>query len=45
MRSLAKFFLLIPNADVLNGIACKKKSKLLLVTGKLWPALIALKVN
>ncbi len=30
-------------ADVLNGIAYEKKSKVLLVTGKLWPSLFALK--
>lgn len=34
-----------PNADVLNGIAYEPKSKLLLVTGKLWPVLFALKIN
>jgi glutamine cyclotransferase len=32
-----------PEADVLNGIAYEKKSKLVLVTGKLWPYLYALK--
>ena len=32
-----------PRADVLNGVAYEKKSKMLLVTGKLWPALIALR--
>lgn len=32
-------------ADVLNGIAYEKKSKVLLVTGKLWPSLFALKFN
>ncbi len=31
--------------DVLNGIAYEKKSKLLLVTGKLWPVLFALKLS
>ena len=31
-----------PRADVLNGIAYEKKSKTLLVTGKLWPALFVL---
>lgn len=30
-------------ADVLNGIAYEKKSRVLLVTGKLWPSLFALK--
>jgi glutaminyl-peptide cyclotransferase len=32
-----------PNADVLNGIAYEKKSKTLLVTGKYWPVLFALR--
>lgn len=32
-----------PNADVLNGIAYERKTKMLLVTGKLWPALVALR--
>ncbi len=32
-------------ADVLNGIAYEKKSKLMLVTGKNWPALFALKLK
>ncbi len=32
-------------ADVLNGIAWEKKSKLLLVTGKNWPALFAIKLK
>jgi glutamine cyclotransferase len=31
--------------DVLNGIAYEKKSKMLLVTGKLWPVLFALKLG
>jgi len=31
--------------DVLNGIAYEKKSKMLLVTGKLWPVLFALKIK
>jgi glutamine cyclotransferase len=31
--------------DVLNGIAYEKKSKMLLVTGKLWPVLFALKLK
>jgi glutamine cyclotransferase len=31
--------------DVLNGIAYEKKSKLFLVTGKLWPALFALRLK
>jgi glutamine cyclotransferase len=34
-----------PNADVLNGIAYEPKSKLLLVTGKLWPALVAIRLK
>ncbi|MFM7858745.1 MAG: glutaminyl-peptide cyclotransferase [Flammeovirgaceae bacterium] len=34
-----------PNADVLNGIAYEPKSKLLLITGKLWPALVAVKIR
>lgn len=34
-----------PNADVLNGIAYEPKSKLLLVTGKLWPAMVAVKLK
>jgi len=40
-----KIYPLNPSADVLNGIAYEKKSKLLLVTGKLWPALFAIKIN
>ncbi len=32
-----------PSVDVLNGIAYESKTKTLLVTGKLWPALYALK--
>ncbi len=40
-----KMYPLNPQADVLNGIAYEKKSKLLLITGKLWPALFALKIN
>jgi len=40
-----KMYPLNPAADVLNGIAYEKKSKLLLITGKLWPALFALKIN
>ena len=32
-----------PGADVLNGIAYEKKSKTILVTGKYWPALFALR--
>jgi len=31
--------------DVLNGIAYEKKSKLFLVTGKLWPVLFALRLK
>ncbi len=34
-----------PNADVLNGIAYEKKSGLLLVTGKRWPFLFALRLD
>lgn len=34
-----------PNADVLNGIAYEPKSKLLLVTGKLWPAMVAIRLK
>lgn len=34
-----------PNADVLNGIAYEPRSKMILVTGKLWPALVAIKFN
>jgi glutamine cyclotransferase len=40
-----KMYPLNPDADVLNGIAYEKKSKLLLITGKRWPALFALKIN
>ncbi len=40
-----KIYPLNPSADVLNGIAYEKKSKLLLVTGKFWPALFALKMD
>jgi glutaminyl-peptide cyclotransferase len=32
-----------PQADVLNGIAYEKKSKTILITGKYWPALFALR--
>ena len=32
-----------PQADVLNGIAYEKKSKTILVTGKYWPVLFALR--
>ncbi len=35
--------LLNPSADVLNGIAYEQKSKTLLVTGKLWPTLFAIR--
>jgi glutamine cyclotransferase len=46
MTELAeKVFPLNPNADVLNGIAYEKKSKLLLITGKLWPAMVAVRFN
>jgi glutaminyl-peptide cyclotransferase len=34
-----------PEADVLNGIAYEKKSKTLLVTGKRWPAVFALRLS
>ncbi len=34
-----------PGAEVLNGIAYEKKSKLMLVTGKNWPALFALRLK
>ena len=34
-----------PRADVLNGIAYEKKSKTLLVTGKLWPTLFVLRLQ
>ncbi len=44
MTELAeKVFPLNPNADVLNGIAYEKKSKMLLITGKLWPAMVAVR--
>lgn len=33
------------NPDVLNGIAYEPKSKTLLITGKLWPVLFALKLT
>jgi glutamine cyclotransferase len=33
------------NFDVLNGIAYEKKNKVLLVTGKLWPVLFAVKLK
>ena len=46
MTELAeRVFPLNPNADVLNGIAYEKKSKLLLITGKLWPAMVAVRFN
>jgi glutamine cyclotransferase len=32
-----------PQADVLNGIAYEKKSKTILITGKYWPAMFALR--
>ena len=44
-RLAEKISPLNPSADVLNGIAYEKKSKSLLVTGKLWPALFALKIE
>jgi len=34
-----------PSADVLNGIAYEKKSGLLLVTGKWWPLLFAIRLE
>jgi glutamine cyclotransferase len=34
-----------PKADVLNGIAYDTKSKIMLVTGKLWPYLYAVKLK
>jgi glutaminyl-peptide cyclotransferase len=34
-----------PNADVLNGIAYEPKSRLLLITGKLWPAMVAIRLK
>ncbi len=34
-----------PSADVLNGIAYEKKSGLLLITGKWWPLLFALRLE
>ncbi len=34
-----------PNADVLNGIAYEPKSKMILITGKLWPAMVAIKFS
>jgi glutamine cyclotransferase len=37
--------MLDPYADVLNGIAFEKKTKTLLVTGKLWPSLFALRIK
>ncbi len=44
MTELAeKVFPLNPNADVLNGIAYEKKSQMLLITGKLWPAMVVVK--
>ena len=44
-RLAEKIYPLNPSADVLNGIAYEKKSKSLLVTGKLWPALFSLKIE
>lgn len=38
-----KMNLLNPSADVLNGIAYEQKTKTLLVTGKLWPTLFAIR--
>ena len=38
-----KMNLLNPSADVLNGIAYEQKSKTVLVTGKLWPTLFAIR--
>ena len=34
-----------PQADVLNGIAYEKKSKLVLITGKQWPATYAIRIG
>lgn len=34
-----------PNADVLNGIAYEPRSKMVLITGKLWPAMVAIKFS
>jgi glutamine cyclotransferase len=34
-----------PQVDVLNGIAYEKKSKTMLVTGKWWPALYAVRLS
>lgn len=39
----SKILQMNPNADVLNGIAYEKKSKTLLVTGKYWPVMFALR--
>ena len=36
---------LTSNANVLNGIAYEPKSKILLITGKLWPILFAIKLS
>lgn len=44
-RLAEQIYPLNPTADVLNGIAYEKKSKTLLVTGKLWPALFALEIK
>jgi glutamine cyclotransferase len=38
-----KMLAMNPEADVLNGIAYEKKSKTVLVTGKRWPAVFALR--
>jgi glutamine cyclotransferase len=40
-----KILAMNPEADVLNGIAYEKKSKTVLVTGKLWPAVFALRLS
>jgi glutamine cyclotransferase len=32
-----------PEADVLNGIAYEAKTKTLLITGKLWPVMYAVR--
>ena len=40
-----KMLAMNPEADVLNGIAYEKKSKTVLVTGKLWPAVFALRLS
>jgi glutaminyl-peptide cyclotransferase len=34
-----------PRADVLNGIAYEKQTKMILITGKFWPSLYAIKLK